>query len=104
VVIGAAIDRAKEAITEGASIAAPLRASGQFPPLVTHMVDVGERSGELEEMLARVADSYEEQVENAVTRLTALLEPALILLMVGLVLFIVLATLVPLLKLTSAIH
>lgn len=104
VVIGEAIDRAKEAITEGASIAAPLRASGQFPPLVTHMVDVGERSGELEEMLGRVADTYEEQVENAVTRLTALLEPALILLMVGIVLVIILSTLVPLLQLTSAIH
>jgi type II secretory pathway component PulF len=67
------------------------------------MVDVGERSGELEEMLAKVADTYDEQVETAVTRLTALLEPALILIMVGIVLFIILSTLVPLLQLTSAI-
>jgi general secretion pathway protein F len=103
-VIGEAVDRAKEAITEGSSVAAPLRASGQFPPLVTHMVDVGERSGELEAMLARVADTYDEQVENSVTRLTALLEPILILLMVGIVLVIILSTLVPMLEITSAIQ
>jgi general secretion pathway protein F len=103
-VIGEAIDRARESITEGSSIAGPLRRSGQFPPLVTHMVDVGEKSGELEAMLAKVADTYDEQVETAVTRLTALLEPMLILIMVGIVLFIILATLVPLLQLTSAIR
>jgi general secretion pathway protein F len=103
-VLGEAIDRARESITEGSSIAAPLRRSGQFPALVTHMVDVGEKSGELEAMLAKVADTYDEQVETAVTRLTALLEPMLILMMVGIVLFIILATLVPLLQLTSAIR
>jgi general secretion pathway protein F len=101
-VLGAAIERAKESITEGSSIAAPLRRSGHFPPLVTHMVDVGEKSGELESMLAKVADTYDEQVETAVTRLTALLEPILILVMVGIVLVIMLSTLVPLLQLTSA--
>jgi general secretion pathway protein F len=103
-VIGGAIDRARESITEGSSISGPLKRSGQFPPLVTHMVDVGEKSGELEAMLAKVADTYDEQVETAVTRLTALLEPMLILIMVGIVLFIILATLVPLLELTSAIR
>ena len=55
-------------------------------------------------MLAKVADTYDEQVETAVTRLTALLEPMLILIMVGIVLFIILSTLVPLLQLTSAIR
>lgn len=104
VVIGQALERARDSITEGASISAPLRASGQFPPLVTHMVDVGERSGELEAMLAKVAETYDEQIENSVTRLTALLEPALILVMVGLVVAIILSTLVPLLELTSAIR
>jgi general secretion pathway protein F len=103
-VLGAAVDAARDAITEGASIAAPLRRSGHFPPLVIHMVDVGERSGELEAMLAKVADTYDEQVENTVSRLTALLEPVLILIMVGLVLAIILATLVPLLEITSAIQ
>ena len=84
-------------------LAKPLRASGQFPPLVTTMVEVGERSGTLESMLIKVADTYEEQVETTVTRLTALLEPILILMMVGIVLVIILATLVPLLQITSSL-
>jgi general secretion pathway protein F len=103
-VIGAAIERATESLTEGASLAAPLRASGEFPPLVIHMVDVGERSGELEPMLAKVAENYDEQVENTVTRLTALLEPILILVMVGVVLVIIFATLFPMLQITGSIR
>ena len=103
VVLGEAIDMARESITEGASIASPLRASGEFPPMVTHMIEVGERSGQLEAMLAKIADTYEEQVETTVTRLTALLEPFLILLMVGIVLVIILATLVPLLQVTTSL-
>lgn len=102
-VLGAAIDRAKESITEGASIARPLRESGEFPPLVTHMIQVGEQSGELEAMLGKVADTYDEQVETMVTRLTALLEPFLILIMVGIVVVIILATLVPLLNITTSL-
>ena len=78
-VLAETIDAARLSITEGASVAAPLRASGEFPPLVTHMIEVGEQSGELEAMLGKVADTYEEQVETTVTRLTALLEPFLIL-------------------------
>jgi general secretion pathway protein F len=104
VVLAEAVDRAKESITGGASIAAPLRASGQFPPLVTHMVAVGERSGELEAMLAKVADTYDEQVETAVTRFTAVLQPVLILFMVGIVAVIILAVLLPLMDLTSAMQ
>jgi general secretion pathway protein F len=102
-VLAGAIDAARLSITEGASVARPLRASGEFPPLVTHMIEVGEQSGALEQMLAKVADTYEEQVETAVTRLTALLEPFLILVMVGIVLVIILATLVPLLQVTSSL-
>ncbi len=103
-VLGRAIDSARESITEGASIAGPLRASGEFPPVVTHMIAVGERSGRLESMLAKVADSYDEQVETTVARLTALLEPLLILMMVGIVLVIIMATLVPLLQVTSSLN
>ncbi len=102
-VLGDAIDQARIAITEGSSIAAPLRASGQFPPLVTHMVDVGERTGELEAMLHKVAEAYDEQVENAVTRMTAILEPVLILVMVGVVLMITLSVLQPLMQATQGI-
>jgi general secretion pathway protein F len=90
-------------VTEGQSLAQPLRASGEFPPIVVHMVEVGERSGELESMLEKVAQTYEDQVETSVTRLTALLEPMLILLMVGIVMFIIAATLVPLLQITTSI-
>lgn len=102
-VIAQAVDMARTSIIEGASLAAPMRASGQFPGMVTTMIEVGEQSGELEAMLARVSDTYDEQVENTITRLTALLEPMLILVMVGIVLVIILATLQPLLQLTSAL-
>jgi general secretion pathway protein F len=103
-VLGRAIDSARERVTEGAPLAVPLRASGHFPPLVTHMVDVGERSGALDAMLLKVADTYDEQVETSVQRMTALLEPALILVMVGIVVVIILATLVPLPQITSSLR
>ena len=102
-VLADSIESARASITEGASIAQPLRASGEFPPLVTHMIEIGEQSGELEGMLEKVSETYEEQVETTVTRLTALLEPVLILVMVGIVLVIILATLVPLLEITSSL-
>jgi general secretion pathway protein F len=102
-VLGHAVDAARDSVTEGASLAQPLRASGEFPPMVVHMVEVGERSGDLERMLDKVAQTYEEQVETAVTRLTALLEPLLILVMVGIVITIIAATLVPLLQITSSL-
>jgi len=99
----AAADQARDAILEGAALAKPLRACGHFPPLVTTMVEVGERSGTLESMLIKVADTYEEQVETSVTRLTSLLEPILILVMVGIVGIIIMAVLMPMLQLTESI-
>lgn len=102
-VFAAAADDARESILEGASLATPLRQSGQFPPLVTTMVEVGERSGDLQGMLIKVADTYEEQVETSVSRLTSLLEPVLILLMVGIVGIIIMAVLMPMLQLTESI-
>ncbi len=98
-----AADAARESILEGATLASPLRASGQFPPLVTTMVEVGERSGDLQGMLIKVADTYEEQVETSVSRLTSLLEPVLILVMVGIVGIIIMAVLMPMLQLTESI-
>jgi len=98
-----AADDARESILEGAPLATPLRKSGQFPPLVTTMVEVGERSGNLEAMLIKVADTYEEQVETSVSRLPSLLEPVLILLMVGVVGIIIMAVLMPMLQLTESI-
>lgn len=102
-VFEAASDMARDAILEGAALAKPLRASGQFPPLVTTMVEVGERSGTLESMLIKVADTYEEQVETSVTRLTSLLEPVLILVMVVIVGVIIMSVLMPMMQLTQNI-
>ncbi len=103
-VIAEAVRSARTSVIEGASLAAPLRASGQFPPMVITMIEVGERGGEVDSMLARVANTYDEQVENSISKLTSLLEPFLILLMVGIVLVIILATLMPLLEITNSIN
>jgi general secretion pathway protein F len=102
-VMSDAIDGARTAILEGASLAVPLKASGEFPPMVTTMIDVGERSGELEAMLDKVANTYDDQVESTITKLTSLIEPVLILVMVGIVLVIILAVLMPLLQVTNSL-
>ncbi len=75
------IVEASSSISEGESIAGPLKASGRFPPIVTHMIAVGERSGQLESMLENVADAYDAQVDTKVATLTSLLEPLMIVLM-----------------------
>ncbi len=102
-VIGRAIDDAKEAITRGSSIAGTMRTSGQFPPLVTHMISVGEASGELPAMLGKLADSYDDQVSNALQRLLALLGPVLLIFVAMVILLIILSTLLPLMNMTSAL-
>ena len=95
------IDKARDAIREGESIAAPLKRSGQFPPLVYHMIAIGERSGQLEEMLQNVAKSYEAQVEMRIGALTSLLEPVMIVAMGGGVAFIVFSILMPIMQLNT---
>src|SRR5574340_539889 len=95
------IEQAREAIKEGESIAAPLKRSGEFPPLVHHMVSIGERSGALEEMLGNVADAYEDQVETTVSALTSLLEPLMIVAMGVVVAFIVFSVLLPILQINN---
>jgi general secretion pathway protein F len=81
VVLEDVIAEASSSIREGESIAEPLKASGRFPPIVTHMIAVGERSGQLEEMLENVAAAYDTQVENKIAALTSMLEPAMIVMM-----------------------
>jgi len=95
------IEKARDAIREGESIAAPLKRSGQFPPLVFHMIAIGEKSGQLEEMLQNVAKSYESQVEIRVAALTSLLEPVMIVAMGGGVAFIVFSILMPIMQLNT---
>ena len=80
-----------------------MRQSGEFPAMVTHMIAVGEASGELEGMLAKVAETYDELVANSLNRMTALMGPVLLLLVAGLVVMIILSTLLPLLNLTAAL-
>ena len=96
------IEDVRANVREGDSIAAPLKRSGEFPPLVTHMIAIGERSGRLEQMLDSVADAYQKQVENRLRALTSLMEPAMIVIMGGVVAFIVFAILMPILKIGQA--
>ena len=95
---------ARNAIREGDSIAGPLKRSNQFPPMVVHMISIGERSGELENMLKNVSESYENQVDTRVNALTSLLEPLMIVFMGVVVAFLVAAILLPMMKLTQAVQ
>jgi general secretion pathway protein F len=97
------VTEASSSIREGESIADPLRASGRFPPIVIHMIAVGERSGQLEEMLENVSLSYDAQVDAKVSALTALLEPVMILVMGVSAGFIVFAILLPLMQMNQFI-
>jgi len=88
-------------VREGESIAGPLKKSGDFPPLVTHMIAVGEKSGQLEQMLETVAKNYDTQVDTRVQALTSLLEPMMIVVMGGSVGFIAFAILMPLIQMND---
>lgn len=98
-----AVEDARVAIREGESIASQLAKSGQFPPVVTRMIAVGERAGELEGMLENVAAAYESEVELKISRLTTLMEPLLILAMGGVVGFIVFSILMPILEMNEMV-
>jgi general secretion pathway protein F len=95
------VDEAREAIREGESIAKPLAASKRFPPIVTHMIAVGERSGELEAMLENVADAYDDQVDAQVQTMSSLLEPMMILVMGGITGGITFSILLPLMQMNE---
>jgi general secretion pathway protein F len=101
VLIQQAIEDAKKAVTEGESLAQTLKKSGQFPPTLIHMVAVGEKAGQLEQMLERVAITYEAEVDTKLSRLTALLEPLMLVIMGGAVAFIVFSILQPIMDLGS---
>jgi general secretion pathway protein F len=98
------IEEAAGSIREGESIAGPLKRSGDFPPIVTHMIAVGEKSGELEAMLENVAKAYDTQVETRVQALTSLLEPLMIVIMGGAVGFIAFAILMPLIQMNDFVQ
>ena len=102
-VIEAAVEAARVGIREGESISAPLAKSKAFPPMVTRMISVGEESGELEKMLTKVADFYEDQVDAAVSGLTSLIEPLIIAFLGIVVGGIVVAMFLPIFKISELV-
>ena len=103
-VIEKAVNKARIGIREGESIAAPLTKSQVFPPMVTRMISVGEESGELEKMLSKIADFYEEQVDAAVSGLTSLIEPLIIAFLGIVVGSIVIAMFLPIFKISELVQ
>ncbi len=95
VILQTTIDDAKKAVTEGEALAATLKKSGQFPPTMIHMTAVGERAGQLEQMLERVAAAYESEIDTKLTRFIGLLEPLMLLGMGVTVAFIVISIMQP---------
>lgn len=101
VVLEKVITEARDNIREGENIAPALKRSGQFPPLVTHMIAVGERSGQLEQMLGDVAAAYDRETNASITRLTSLLEPLMIVVMGLAVGFVVFSIMQPIMQLNE---
>ena len=95
------LDRVRQKIAEGADIATPLKQSKVFPPVVGYMIGVGEESGRLEDLLKKIAEAYDEEVDVAAQKMTALLEPLMIVIMAVVVGFIVLSILLPILQMSN---
>ncbi len=103
VIVSDAVNDVHESVKEGETITAPLEASGVFPPMVISMVDVGEQTGALPEMLLKIADNYDEEVDNAVAAMTSLLEPIMIVFLAVIVGSIVIAMFLPLIDLMNRV-
>ena len=103
-VIAGAISQVHDSVKEGESIVHPLEASGAFPPMVVSMIDVGEETGQLPEMLLKIADVYDDEVDNSVAALTAALEPIMIIILAVVVMTIVIALFMPLLSIISGLQ
>jgi len=99
VIVSNAVAAVHESVKEGETITAPLEASGVFPPMVISMVDVGEQTGALPEMLLKIADTFDDDVDNAVSAMTSLLEPVMIVFLAVIVGSIVIALFLPLIVL-----
>ncbi|HYL81172.1 MAG TPA: type II secretion system F family protein, partial [Candidatus Acidoferrum sp.] len=102
-VVEAAVLRTRSSISEGKTIAEPLKESGVFPPMVVQMIAVGEQTGALDAMLSKIADFYDEEVDNAVANLTALLEPMLMVFLGVVIGGVVIAMYLPIFKLVSVV-
>lgn len=104
VVIANAILKVHDSVKEGESIVQPLEASGVFPPMVISMIDVGEETGQLPEMLLKIAEVYDDEVDNAVAGLTSLLEPIMIVFLALVVGTIVIALFLPLISIIQGMQ
>ena len=102
-VIEYAVMEVRQAVTEGKTLAEPLMRSKVFPPMVTHMISVGEATGALDAMLNKIADFYDDEVDASVGNLTAMMEPMLMVFLGGSVGFIVIAMYLPIFKLITLI-
>ncbi|MGO9145874.1 MAG: type II secretion system inner membrane protein GspF [Desulfomonilia bacterium] len=103
-IIEISIENSIAEVMDGSSLAAPLKKSGVFPPILVHMISVGEKSGSLEEMLLKAAESYESDVETTVAGLTSVIEPLMIVIMGTLVGFVVLSILLPMLEMSTIVR
>ncbi len=103
VIVGNAVVKIHESVKEGETITAPLEAANVFPPMVVSMVDVGEQTGALPEMLMKIADTFDDEVDNAVSAMTSLLEPIMIVFLAVIVGSIVIALFLPLIKLIEGV-
>jgi type IV pilus assembly protein PilC len=103
IVVANAIAKIHDSVKEGESVVGPMESSGVFPPMVTSMVQVGEETGQLPDMLVKVADVYEGEIDNVVTALTSVLEPIMIVMLAVIVGTIVLALFLPMVKLISGL-
>lgn len=102
-VIETSMDDVKSGVRRGRDLTIPLKETGLFPPMLIHMVDLGQRSGELENMLIRVADTYDEDIELTVNGIVSLLEPLMILVMGSFVGFLVMSILLPIFDISSGV-
>ncbi len=102
--IADAVQKASDEVREGQSLSLPLARSGLFPPIATEMIGVGEQSGNLEQMLYKIADAYEKEVESNVTTMTSMLEPVMILVMGLIVGFIVVSILLPIFEMNQLVR
>jgi type IV pilus assembly protein PilC len=102
-VVAKAISQVHDSVKEGERIVQPLEASGIFPPMVVSMVDVGEETGALPDMLMKIADVFDDEVDNAVTGLTSLLEPIMIVFLALIVGTIVIALFMPLISIIGTL-
>lgn len=96
-----AVEKSRQSVSEGASLAQPLIQSGYFPALVTHMIKLGERSGELEPMLKIISENYEDQVQSRISGLTSILEPIMMICLGTAIGFIVFAVVIPMMNMNS---